>query len=167
MILRISILIALLAITAPLHSCSQRAGKAAPDWKPLGEALTDGATQGRIILVDVYTDWCKWCKRMDSEVYADNAVAQYLGNNFIVSKLNAESSVRHSIDNSQATEREIAQAWGVTGYPATVFLASNGDPITVVPGYIPKERFLHMLEYMHTGSYQTISWEDFLRRKAG
>ncbi len=160
------LMILLLLAAAPMHSCTSGGGDS-PAWKNYGEAVADGASSGKVILVDVYTDWCGWCKRMDRDVYADASVRDYLEKNFVVAKLNAESADQHAFNDGKATEREIAQAWGVTGYPATVFLTPQGEPITVVPGYHPKEMFLNVLEYIHTESYKSVKWEDFLRSKAG
>ncbi len=160
-------LLLFLLAALPALSCSRTSGEGPQSWKNYGDALTEGASSRKIILVDVYTDWCGWCKRMDRDVYADPAVADYLENNFVVAKLNAESSAKHAFQETQATEREISKAWGITGYPATVFLSADGEPITIVPGYIPKETFIHVLEYIHTGSYKNVKWEEFLSSKAG
>jgi thioredoxin-related protein len=154
-------------LLSPVQSCSSKAGEGSPPWKTLSQAVEGGATSGKIILVDVYTDWCGWCKRMDRDVYADASVGAYLEQNFVIAKLNAESSTSHAFNGRNATEREIAKAWGVTGYPATVFLTSKAEPITVVPGYIPRETFIKVLEYIHTESYKTTSWEDYLSSRSG
>src|SRR5262249_10263048 len=38
-------------------------------------ALKSASADNRVIVVDVYTDWCGWCKRMDKFVYSDPKVA--------------------------------------------------------------------------------------------
>lgn len=154
-------------LCVPVTSCSSGGKEGSPPWNTLTQAVDAGASSGKVILVDVYTDWCGWCKRMDKDVYADASVGAYLQQNFVIAKLNAESSTSHTFNGANATEREIAKAWGVTGYPATVFLTAKAEPITVVPGYIPKETFLKVLEYIHTESYKSVSWEDFLSSRSG
>jgi len=42
------------------------------------------------ILVDVYTDWCKWCKVMDESTFQDPAIIDYVNQHFYAVKLNAE-----------------------------------------------------------------------------
>lgn len=135
------------------------------DWHGYGDALKEAGDRDRIILVDVYTNWCSWCKKMDSDVYGDSEVQAVLDEHFVIAKLNAESTTTHSVNGQTLSERDIARGFGVTGYPTTLFLTSSGEPITVVPGYIPKETFVHMLEYIHTRSYETTGWEEFLNSK--
>ena len=43
------------------------------------------------MFIDVYTDWCGWCKRMDASTFKDPTVAAYLNANFYPVKLNAET----------------------------------------------------------------------------
>jgi thioredoxin-related protein len=161
-----SLLLGLL-LCIPIQSCTSGKKDGSPPWNTYTQAVEGGASSGKVILVDVYTDWCGWCKRMDRDVYGDASVGAYLEQNFVIAKLNAESSTSHAFNGANATEREIAKAWGVNGYPATVFLTSKAEPITVVPGYIPRETFLKVLEYIHTESYKTVSWENYLSSRSG
>jgi thioredoxin-related protein len=66
--------------------------------------------------VDVYTDWCGWCKRMDRDVYARDDMRTYLNQRFILVKLSAESA------DGRATEQDahVARAGPTVprdGYP--------------------------------------------------
>ena len=56
---------------------------AAESGSPLGwlnwdQGLSEASITKRPILVDVYTDWCGWCKRMDRDVYSRDDVRAYL-----------------------------------------------------------------------------------------
>ena len=42
------------------------------------------------IFIDVYTDWCGWCKRMDNTTFKDSVMVKFLNDNFYCVKLNAE-----------------------------------------------------------------------------
>lgn len=134
-------------------------------WLDYSAALKKAGESKRMVLVDVYTDWCGWCKKMDRDVYGDSKVRAVLDEFFVTAKLDAEAATKHAFQGQMATEREIAKAYGITGYPTTVFLTETGEPITVLPGYIPKETFLNVLEYIHKRLYETQSWEDFLKSK--
>src|SRR5580700_4172641 len=69
--------------------------KAAPEsggikWMSLSDA--DKLNQGpkkKKIFVDIYTDWCGWCKRLDATTYQDPKVVKYVNDNFYAVKLNA------------------------------------------------------------------------------
>jgi thioredoxin-related protein len=135
------------------------------DWLGYSDAVKKAADTKRMVLVDVYTDWCGWCKKMDRDVYADDEVKAVLDKYFVTAKLDAESATKHPFQGQPASERDIAKSFGITGYPTTLFLTEDGEPITILPGYIPKETFLKVLEYIHTRAYESQSWEDFIKSK--
>ncbi len=143
-------------------------GPAAPlDWLKWNQGVSEAVSAKRPILVDVYTDWCGWCKRMDRDVYALDDVRRYLKKHFVVVKLNAESAEEARYGDRTLTARALAQQLRVSGYPTTVFLKPNGEHIASVPGYIPAERFKNMLRYIgedHIG--RGVSWQDFEKSAA-
>jgi len=131
------------------------------DWKPFDTAVQLARSQGKRILVDVYTDWCTWCKKMEKEVYTDPAVAKAIQSHFIPVKLNAESSSLVTYDGRTLSEAQFARAMGVSGYPTTVFFESGGKPITVVSGFIPAGDFSTVLAFIGEGHYQSKSYDAF------
>lgn len=100
------------------------------DWKyNLQDALKSAKVQHKPIMIDFYTDWCGWCKKLDSDTYSDpkvNAAAK----KFICVKINAEK------------EPNLANKYGVSGFPTIIFLDSNGAVLSKIPGYLPPDRFL-------------------------
>jgi uncharacterized protein YyaL (SSP411 family) len=42
-------------------------------------------------LVDLYTEWCGWCKKMDENVFTDAQVISLLNSDFTAVKFNAET----------------------------------------------------------------------------
>ncbi len=132
-------LLALLLVLLPV------AALAAPAWRGWDAGLQEAARLKRPVLVDVYTDWCGWCKRMDRDVYARADVQDYLAKRFVVVKLNAESGARVRWEGREMTSRALASRLGVTGYPNTTFLDAGGRKLGAVPGYVPAARFLEML----------------------
>lgn len=61
------------------------------NWLTLEEADSLYKIQKKPIFIDVYTDWCGWCKRMDASTFMDPNVGTYLNQNFYAVKLNAET----------------------------------------------------------------------------
>ena len=42
------------------------------NWRPdVTAAMSEARRTGKIVMIDVYTDWCGWCKRMDRDTYAN------------------------------------------------------------------------------------------------
>lgn len=59
-------------------------------WMTMEEAGKLKNKDGKKFLVDVYTDWCGWCKIMDRKTFTDPAVQAYLKENFHLVKFNSE-----------------------------------------------------------------------------
>ena len=133
-------------------------------WRRWDAGLKQSAATNRPVLVDVYTQWCGWCKRMDRDVYSRNDVREYLGKRFVTVRLDAEAPDGALYDGKSYTEQSLASFFRVTGYPTTVFLRPSGEHLVNVPGYVPADRFLPLLRYIGDGYYdQGVSFDDFVK----
>jgi thioredoxin-related protein len=136
-------------------------------WRGWNEGLKEARKSGKPVLVDVYTDWCGWCKRMDRDVYARADVREYLASRFVSVKLNAEAPDAAQYENRAYTSTTLAERFRVTGYPTTVFLKPDGAHLINVPGYVPADRFLLVLRYIGDGHMEKgVAWETYLERSA-
>ncbi len=136
-------------------------------WKSFDEGIQLAKDQKKKVLVDLYTDWCTWCKKMDAETYPNRLVSQELKTNYIVVKLNAESSDLVTFNGQTMTSAQFAQAVGVTGYPSTLFLDEAQQPITVVPGYAPPDKFVKILKYFSGDHYKSTDFQSFSDKSGG
>ncbi len=135
-----------------------------PPWREWNPGLAEASTKGRPVLVDVYTDWCGFCKKMDREVYSRADVREYLGKRFVTVKLDAGSNKPGDYEGKTLSSRSIAARFRVNGYPTTVFLSSKGEHLVNVPGYIKADRFLTLLRYVGEGYLERgVSWDDYLK----
>jgi thioredoxin-related protein len=134
-------------------------------WNSYSEAISIAKETNKKVLVDVFTTWCGWCKKMDKDVYANAEIKAYLEKNFVLAKLNAESLKQHTLDSATVTEAQISKAFGITGYPTTLFLNNEGKAITLIPGYIKVDVFKNVLIFINEEFYKTTSWDDFLKQK--
>jgi thioredoxin-related protein len=134
-------------------------------WKSFDEGANLAKTEHKKLLVDVYTDWCTWCKKMDRETYTDEKVVKVLSTRYIVVKLNAESSKQLTYNGHSFTETQLARAMGVSGYPTTVFLDPDTKPITKVAGYIPGKDFINIVRFIGEDYYKTTTYQDFLSKQ--
>ncbi len=136
-------------------------------WYSFEEGMKKAQETKKKILVDVYTDWCSWCKKMDANTYSDKKVREYLEKNFIFIKLNAEGKNSITFKEKSIMPAQFAQAMGVSGYPATVFLQSTGEQITLLPGYVEAPMFLHILTFLAEEHYKTQNFDEYMKEKEG
>ena len=135
----------------------------AVEWRHWNDGLAAASHAGRPVLVDVYTDWCGWCKRMDHDVYARGDVESYLSSHFVTVRLDAESVEPVSWQGHPSTARGLASAFEVRGYPTTIFLTAQGEHLVNVPGYVTPDRFLLLLRYIGDGHMDRgEKWEDYV-----
>ena len=130
-------------------------------WHGFDEGAALARQENKKILVDVYTDWCGWCKKMDEEVYSNGAVGQTMASNFIAVKLNAESQKGVTYDGTSMNEASLASAMGVTGYPTILFLDPAAKPITKISGYMEPKEFTGVLRFIGEDYYKTKSFEEY------
>ncbi len=136
-----------------------------PQWKSFNEGLALAKKSGKKVLIDVYTDWCGWCKKMDANTYSDAKVQESLEKNYVLVKLNAEGNEKITYDGKPISPAEFSQGMGVNGYPATLFLQSDGKPITIFPGYAEAKMFIHVLNFIGEDQYQKKKFADYLAEK--
>ena len=107
-------------------------------WEHSMRSALKAASDGnKIVVVDVYADWCGWCKKMDRTVYSDPKVAS-LSNEVVFLKLNTDD---------RGEGRQFARQNRVTGLPTTVILNHKGSVIDIVKGYIgSSDQFIRMIE---------------------
>ncbi|MDD5073038.1 MAG: thioredoxin family protein [Candidatus Omnitrophica bacterium] len=99
-------------------------------WKyNLQDALKAAKSQGKPVMIDFYTDWCGWCKKLDSDTYSDPKV-NAASAKFICVKINADK------------EKDLTNKYGVSGFPTIIFLDSNGKVLQKIPGFLPPAGFL-------------------------
>ena len=114
-------------------------------WHTLEEALKLSKEENKPIFIDVYTDWCGWCKRMDKATFSEASVIDYVNANYIAVKLNAESNETVTFKGQELNYRQISgQVFGVRGYP-TIVLMDTKQESKAVPGYKDPSAFKAML----------------------
>jgi len=140
-------------------------------WLSWDEAVELNKTNPKKIFIDVYTDWCGWCKKMDKSTFLDAYVTKELNDNFHAIKFNAEQKDDIEFDGTKfkfvASGRrgyhELAMALlnGRMGYPSFVVLDENFARIMISPGYKTAEQLIPELEFATKEHYKQMSWENY------
>lgn len=134
-------------------------------WHSLTEAIELNRTEPKKFMIDVYTDWCGWCKRMDATTFSNPEIAKYVNENFYAVKFNAEmkdsltlgNRTYHFIDNGGRGYHEVAAILtkGRLSYPTIVYLDEELRHIEVEPGYKTVEQLQPRLVYYSEEQYKT------------
>ncbi|MEO0473794.1 MAG: DUF255 domain-containing protein, partial [Bacteroidota bacterium] len=136
------------------------------------EAVSRAEKDGKKILVDMYTDWCGWCKRMDRDTYANAEVVTFINENYHAVKFNAEQkddvtikgrtyTFRSDVGRRGAHEIAIEMLKGKLSYPNTVFLNNDLSILTAVPGYQKADGMMPILSYLAKDEWKKTSWEQY------
>ncbi|CCW36113.1 Thioredoxin [Chthonomonas calidirosea] len=132
----------------------QRAWGAGIAWShSLKSALIKARSEHRLVMLDIYTDWCYWCKRLDSDVYPQSVVVQ-AARQVIPVKLNAETTKEG---------RAAAERYEVTGYPTVLFLDGQGQVVGRIGGYEPAPNFAADVDHIVAEYRQLPGLESYVR----
>lgn len=142
-------------------------------WMSFEEAIALNEDEPRHIFVDVYTDWCGWCKKMDASTFVDPVIVDLLNTYFYAVKLDAEQkdtimfmgqAFVNPNPEGRRSSHQMAQALlkGKMSYPSYVFLNSETQWLTVVAGYRKSPDMEQVLTYFGKGIYEEKTWEQFM-----
>jgi thioredoxin-related protein len=127
------------------------------------------------VIVDMYTSWCGWCKKMDADTYTNPALVKYINNNYYAVKLDAE---RQDTINFQGKQFFFAPQYRANGfalellkdylakggqmsYPQTVFLLENFQQPTPVPGYRTVAEMEVFLTYFGDNAFRRQPFDQY------
>jgi len=160
------------ALTTKAQTIANAPSTSAVKWYTIEEAQALNAKAPRKFFIDMYTDWCGWCKVMDNKTFSQPDIAQYLNTYFYPVKFDAEGKAPAIFAdqtfnyNAQYRCHELAATLmqGKMNYPTVVFLYENLHLLTIVPGYLAPENLRPILVFFAQNHYQNMSWEDFLKQ---
>ena len=159
-----SIIIACSLILAfSLTSCNQQSSievqeltEAGLKWYSFENAMKINKKAQKKVLVDVYTSWCGWCKRMDKNTFTNPEVVEYLNDNFVLVKFNAEIQEPIQFKGETYELKRMGRRGtnalaikllnGRLGYPSLVYMDSQFNKIKTSPGYKTPDKLLNELK---------------------
>lgn len=168
---KLLIFIALISSAALLSSTNNEDEKI--KWLTWDEAIELNKEHPKKIFIDVYTDWCGWCKRMDATTFADPEVVSYMNEHFYAIKLDAE--MKENVTFKDQEFKYVKQGRrgihtlayslleGKASYPSFVTMTEGFDRIAISPGYKQPDQLIKELRFAAEERYKDESWSDYNR----
>ncbi len=142
-------------------------------WMSFEEAIEKNKISPKKIFIDVYTDWCGWCKKMDAGTFNNPVVAKYLNEKYYNVKLDAEGKDPIEFDGhtfkwvntGRNGIHELAYALlsGKMSYPTVVFLDEQFRIIQPLPGYQKAPFFDKVIKFYGEDYHKEKTWDDFIK----
>lgn len=147
------------------------------NWLTIEEAEAANNNVPKKILIDVYTDWCGWCKKMDASTFKDEEIVNYLNKNYYSIKLDGEDKNTltfkgvefNFIDKGRRGYHELAAGFlqGKMSYPSLVLLDEDFVVLQVFKGFRTADELLPIVIYLGDNIYQETKWVDYINESKG
>jgi thioredoxin-related protein len=102
---------------------------------PFKDVLARAQAEKKPVMIDFFTDWCRWCDTLDANTYSDPRVSGMVQEKVIPFKIDAE----------KGEGIELARKYGVKAYPTVLLIKTDGEEIDRLLGYMPPDKFLQTL----------------------
>ncbi len=119
------------------------------------------------VYVDVYTDWCGWCKKMDATTFQNPDLIKYMNNNFYAVRFNAETKdvihfqgKEYSFNPQfKANTFAVELMKGNMSYPTAIIMMENFQNPMPVAGYLDVNQLETILSYIGDNAYKHQAWD--------
>lgn len=141
------------------------------NWLTFEQAVEKSKTEKRKIFIDVYTDWCGWCKVMDKNTFSEPLIAKILNEQFYPVKFDAEQKEDVVFNgntfkfvpygNKGSHQLAMALLNNQLAYPTVVFLDEEFRMIQPLQGYQKAPEFHKIVQFIGFDHFKTEKWEAF------
>ena len=114
-------------------------------WNDSKTIKSINAKDLRPIVIEIYADWCGWCKKLHKTTFSEPDVIEYINTNYHAYRINGGDSYEFEFLDKIFTPRQLIRELKIDGYPTLLFLDKKMKLVKVVPGYKSSIQFLRML----------------------
>lgn len=146
-------------------------------WYTIEEAEQLNRSQPKKFMIDVYTDWCGWCKVMDDSTFSHPVIMRLLNQYFYPVKFNAETKDTIQFNggkyiNLKKTGRSthplaISMLGWRMSYPTIVYYTEKLEFLGPMPGYKNAPQLEVILQFIAQEKFRSMSMEAFEKTFVG
>ena len=141
-------------------------------WLTIEQAYARNQTEPRKFMIDVYTDWCGWCKVMDKNTFTNQKVIDYVNQKYYAVKFDAEQTADVTLGTKSYQYQPQSKAHGLAinllngqmSYPNIVFLDEKMGMIQPVAGYQEPQAFHKIIAFFGGNYHQKEQFEQFSKQ---
>lgn len=144
------------------------------EWLTLPVAQEKMQEKPKKLFVDLYTDWCGWCKVMDKKSFSHPVIAELMDKYFYAVKFNAEKGDSLMFNGKSYKllgrggrplhqwAKEFGSSERGLSYPTTILFDAELNKIQTIPGYLDAHTLEKVLVYIGEDfGLKGLSWPDF------
>lgn len=139
------------------------------NWLTIEEVAVKMKSDPKPILMDIYTNWCYWCKVMDKKTYNNKEVISYINQHFYAVKLNAETkqpvlwnNTTYEYDEgNKVNDFALFATQGQLAFPNTVIFPQTEKIPAAIPGFMEPKEMEIILKYFGEGYYKTQNFNEY------
>lgn len=139
----------LLLVTSLVSGGIIASSEAAEGWKTdYTAALAEAAKENKMVLLDFTgSDWCGWCIKLQKDTFSKPEFKKFAQESLVLVELDFPRGKTQS-DELKKQNEELAEKFGVQGFPTLVLLDPQGKEATRNVGYLQggPEAFIQWIE---------------------
>ena len=161
-------LFAFVMIAFVFSSCNKDSNSTSEKFKVDPMPVIQQAMKDKKYLILVFeSEECRYCTKLNKEVLNDLKVKEKaIKNNVEIAIINAYGK-RPVIDpeaGTQMNEQYLAYVYRVQGFPTIAIFdpTQNYKLLYKITGFLPKEDFINLLDFVGSGCYKKMKYEQFI-----
>ena len=105
--------------------------------------------ENKLIFLDLYTEWCGWCKKLQRDTFPSTEGKKAL-EHFVVLTIKTQER-----NGTPTEDNPLEKQFKVEGYPTLIVLDADGVEVARNPGYLPPVEFADWLHKVRRGWLET------------